>query len=132
MIATIGRSAYGTNYLAYVLKDGKESIAGFMFIMKEVSLLAGGTIIWINDTFVPNEYRRQGVFAAFFDDLLKEAISDPMVVGIRLCVDQSNIPAQKCYSRLGMCSIMDEFDFNGSDLLAPIKADSGGTLKLGD
>lgn len=132
MRATIGRSAYGTNYLAYVLKDGKESIAGFMFIMKEVSLLAGGTIIWINDTFVPTEYRRQGVFAAFFDDLLKDAISDPMVVGIRLCVDKSNIPAQKCYSRLGMCSIMDEFDFNGSDLLAPIKADSGGTLKLGD
>ena len=91
--ATIGRCAYGTNYLAYVMKDGKESIAGFMFIMKEISLLAGGTIIWINDTFVPTEYRRQGVFGAFFDELLKEAKSDPSVVGIRLTVHQTNLPA---------------------------------------
>lgn len=91
--ATIGCCALGYNYIAYELKDGRESIAGFMYTMKEVSLMAGGTIIWINDTYVPIEYRRQGVFGVFFDELLMEAKSDPMVVGIRLLVDESNVPA---------------------------------------
>ena len=56
--ATIACSALGYNYIAYEMKDGKESIAGFMYTMKELSLMAGGFIIWINDTYVPVEYRR--------------------------------------------------------------------------
>lgn len=85
-------------------------------MIRETSLIEGGDIIWVNYTYVPKEYRRQGVFAAFFEDLLKKAKSDPWVVGIRLMVDADNNAAQKAYNKLGMESIMHEFDFNVIDM----------------
>ncbi len=61
-----------------------------------------GFLWWLQSVYVDPPYRRQGVFRALWNQLLKQARQDGNVVGIRLYVEEFNRPAQAVYERLGL------------------------------
>ena len=77
-------------------------IAGQLMITYEWSDWRNGNLWWIQSVYVPEKYRRQGVFSALYQHLESMAENDPGVAGIRLYVEKENTHAKKTYLSLGM------------------------------
>ena len=77
-------------------------IAGQIMITYEWSDWRNGNLWWIESVYVPERYRRQGVFSALYKHLQSLAENDPGVSGIRLYVEKQNARAKKTYLSLGM------------------------------
>ena len=57
--------------------------------------------LWIQSVYVSPDYRRNGVFTAMYNEVLKLAESEG-VTQVRLYVDKDNKKAQTVYQKLGM------------------------------
>ena len=57
---------------------------------------------WIQSVFVPEGYRRQGVYKTLYRNLVELAKTDKECCGIRLYVEKQNTRAQDTYLNLGM------------------------------
>ncbi|MCQ2480168.1 MAG: GNAT family N-acetyltransferase, partial [Clostridia bacterium] len=60
---------------------------------------AGGMVCWIEELYVKEEYRNNGIGKEFFDFIKREI--EPKCKRIRLEVEDYNIGAKRLYSSLG-------------------------------
>ena len=86
----------------YWVAEINGEIAGQLMITYEWSDWRNGNLWWIQSVYVPEKYRRRGVFSALYQHLESMAESDPGVAGIRLYVEKENTHAKKTYLSLGM------------------------------
>lgn len=85
----------------YVAKLRGQIIASLM-ITYEWSDWRNRKVWWIQSVYVIPDYRRKGVFSMFYDFIKEKVEKSEEVSGIRLYVDNTNIPAQKTYTKVGM------------------------------
>jgi ribosomal protein S18 acetylase RimI-like enzyme len=81
--------------------SGQKQIAGCLMITHEWSDWRNGDIWWIQSVYVHPDFRRRGVFTALYRHV-EQAARAAGAVGLRLYMDEDNLPAQKTYERLGM------------------------------
>jgi ribosomal protein S18 acetylase RimI-like enzyme len=86
----------------YFLADENGVILGQMAITYEWSDWRNGWFWWIQSVYVRPKARRRGVFRAIYEHIERAARQDPLVIGLRLYVEEANRPAQETYYRLGM------------------------------
>lgn len=91
--------------MSEVALAGRETIAtaaGTLMLTREWSDWRNGDWWWIQSVYVPEAYRRQGVFAALYRHVEQLARDTAGVVGLRLYVERENANAQRTYEALGM------------------------------
>lgn len=74
-------------------------VKGYMLLAYTFSQEAGGMVCWIEELFVYEKFRNNGIGKEFFK-FIKENI-EPNVKRIRLEVEDYNIGAKRLYSSLG-------------------------------
>lgn len=80
----------------YIFQDG-ENIQGYGMVAKSFSTEFGKQCIWIEDLYVKETYRGQGIGGAFLkyvEEMYPNAI-------LRLEVEEENLPAIKVYEKCG-------------------------------
>ncbi len=75
---------------------------GTLMLTREWSDWRNGEWWWIQSVYVPEAHRRQGVFAALYRHVERQARDADGVVGLRLYVERENENAQRTYRALGM------------------------------
>jgi len=75
---------------------------GTLMLTTEWSDWRNGHWWWIQSVYVPEAYRRSGVFAALYRHVEQLAHATPGVIGLRLYVERENAIAQRTYAALGM------------------------------
>jgi len=91
---------YGFYVIAEDIANGKA--AGSLLITYEWSDWRNGVIWWIQSVYVPQEYRRRGIYSRLYEFVKEKAKQEGNVRGFRLYVEKENTVAQKTYSKLGM------------------------------
>ncbi|MFQ3334590.1 MAG: GNAT superfamily N-acetyltransferase [Woeseiaceae bacterium] len=86
----------------YWVMEIDDNLVGQLMITYEWSDWRNGTMWWIQSVFVPEGYRRQGVYSSLYENLVNLADSDHDCCGIRLYVEKNNTRAAETYSKLGM------------------------------
>ena len=86
----------------YWVADIDGEAAGQLLVTYEWSDWRNGMIWWIQSVYVPEKFRRKGVFSALYKHVESLAKADASVCGIRLYVERSNEKAQATYLNLGM------------------------------
>jgi GNAT superfamily N-acetyltransferase len=86
----------------YYMAEEDGSPAGCLLTIPEWSDWRNGTVLWIHSVYVRPEFRRRGVFRAFYASLRRKVESDPTLKGLRLYVDKRNTSAQNTYTAMGM------------------------------
>jgi len=84
---------------------GAETIGvpvGALMLTTEWSDWRNGDWWWIQSVYVPEAYRRSGVFAALHRHVAELARATPGVIGLRLYVEKDNAAARRTYAALGM------------------------------
>jgi GNAT superfamily N-acetyltransferase len=77
-------------------------IAGQAAVTREWSDWRNGWLWWLQSVYVAVPHREQGIFRALFRRIRDEARAEPDVIGLRLYVEDHNVPAQWTYQSLGM------------------------------
>lgn len=85
----------------WVAESGRE-IIGQVMVTYEWSDWRNGNIWWIQSVYVPEAWRRKGVFTALYRHVESMAAAEPRVIGLRLYVEENNTRAQRTYEALGM------------------------------
>ena len=75
---------------------------GTLMLTSEWSDWRNGDWWWIQSVYVPEAYRRSGVFAALHRHVAELARATPGVIGLRLYVEKDNAAARRTYAALGM------------------------------
>ena len=86
----------------YLVAEYGGTMAAQCLITLEWSDWRNGHCWWIQSVYVVPEFRRTGVFSAMYAWISAEARGRPDVVGLRLYVEQENLPAYGAYRSLGM------------------------------
>ena len=86
----------------YFVAEEKDQILGCLMTTYEWSDWRDGIVLWIQSVYVPEEFRRQGVYRKLYQHIQKMALGDSRLKGIRLYVDKTNRFAKKVYQNLGM------------------------------
>lgn len=86
----------------YLVAETDGKVAGSLMITREWSDWRAADFWWIQSVFVAPEFRRQGVYRALYDGVIRLAKKQNNVCGIRLYVEQDNLKAQQTYRALGM------------------------------
>ena len=86
----------------YFLAEYQGRVVGSLLITYEWSDWRNANFWWIQSVYVEPTSRRQGVYSAMHNHILRIARSNPGVCGVRLYVDHENKTAQSTYSSLGM------------------------------
>mgnify|MGYP001825072910 CR=1 FL=1 len=86
----------------YWVADIDGEAAGQLLVTYEWSDWRNGMIWWIQSVYVPEKFRRKGVFSALYKHVESLAKADASVCGIRLYVERGNEKAQATYLNLGM------------------------------
>lgn len=86
----------------YWVAEIDDEPAGQLMITYEWSDWRNGTLWWIQSVYIPERYRRQGVFTALYRHVEALARDAGDCCGIRLYVEESNERAQRTYAALGM------------------------------
>ena len=84
---------------------GRETIGipvGTLMLTREWSDWRNGDWWWIQSVYVESAHRRQGVFAALYRHVERQARTTPGVIGLRLYVERDNAVARHTYASLGM------------------------------
>jgi len=87
---------------AYRIAERAGAGVGCMLLTPEWSDWRNRTMLWIQSVYVIPEFRRQGVFRAFYRHAQQMVRDDPSLGGLRLYVEKSNLGAQETYAALGM------------------------------
>jgi len=85
----------------FVLRRRGRSV-GQVLVQPVFAPARGGTIWWLDDAYVDEPYRKQGMFSAAFRHIETLAMSDPRVIGLRLQVKSDNGFAKHAYKSKGM------------------------------
>jgi ribosomal protein S18 acetylase RimI-like enzyme len=86
----------------YLLAEHKGEIAGQLMTTLEWSDWRNKYFMWIQSVYVPEKFRKQGVYASLYYHLKEIAAERKNVAGIRLYVEKNNTTAKQVYERLGM------------------------------
>jgi len=86
----------------YFLAVIESRVVGSLLIKYEWSDWRNASFWWIHGVYVEPTSRRQGVYSAMHNHIMRLAKSDPAVCGVRLYVDRDNKAARSTYNRLGM------------------------------
>jgi ribosomal protein S18 acetylase RimI-like enzyme len=101
----------------YTLAEEVGEIVGQMMVTYEWSDWRNGWFWWIQSVYVREDARRKGVFRALYQEIQRQAIADPSVIGVRLYVEHDNLRAQATYRALGMNTttygLMEEYPLPG-------------------
>lgn len=92
--ACIGESPYLDGYVFKV--EGK--IAGYSMVSRSFTTEYGGICAWIEDLYIKEEFRRQGISKKFFEKLPSMY---PEVVRFKLEVEPENERAIETYKKCG-------------------------------
>ena len=96
--AVFDGKANGVYYLAC---SGDQPIACVM-ILTEWSDWRNATVLWIHSLYVVPEFRKQKVFSSIYSYLKTKVEKAEDLKGLRLYVDQKNLPAIRAYEKVGM------------------------------
>jgi ribosomal protein S18 acetylase RimI-like enzyme len=111
--AVFSDSARG--FYTVAVKDGE--IVGQMMVTYEWSDWRNGWFWWVQSVYVREDARREGVFRSLYQEVQRQAIADPTVIGLRLYVESDNHRAQSTYRALGMAAttygLMEEYPLPG-------------------
>ena len=76
--------------------------AGCLMVTYEWSDWRNGQWWWLQSVYVPEDFRRRGVFRLLHAEAERRARATAGVIGLRLYVERENANAQSTYTRLGM------------------------------
>lgn len=93
--ATFEELMKGSAYTEAFIFECENHIAGYGLIAKTFSQEAGGVVIWIEEIYVKNEFRNQGIGSEFIE-YIKENIPAKRY---RLETEPENTKAQELYKR---------------------------------
>ncbi len=86
----------------YLIAEHEGHAAGTLMITFEWSDWRNGRFWWIQSVYVPQAFRRLGVYRAMHEAVRAMAKQDPQVCGLRLYVERENHIAQQTYQHIGM------------------------------
>jgi ribosomal protein S18 acetylase RimI-like enzyme len=86
----------------YLVAEKDDKVVGQLMITTEWSDWRNGDFWWIQSVYVPPDQRKQGIFRALYDQLVKMARQAPNVCGLRLYTHETNQNAHATYRSLGM------------------------------
>ncbi len=86
----------------YLVAETDGANAGCLMVTYEWSDWRNGQWWWLQSVYVPEEFRRRGVFRALHAEAERRARGTAGVIGLRLYVERENVNAQSTYARLGM------------------------------
>jgi GNAT superfamily N-acetyltransferase len=88
----------------YMVVENKGLVVASLMITPEWSDWRNRNFLWIQSLYVLPQYRRKGIFAELFKTIRKKVTGSDGFAGIRLYVDEDNLPAHEAYRRVGMKS----------------------------
>lgn len=86
----------------YFLYEESGKVVGQLLVTYEWSDWRNANFWWIQSVYVHPDYRRRGIFRKLFEFLKAEAEKEDTVCGLRLYVEERNLPAQATYRKLAM------------------------------
>jgi ribosomal protein S18 acetylase RimI-like enzyme len=86
----------------YLVAEVGGANVGCLMITYEWSDWRNGQWWWLQSVYVPEQFRRRGVFRALHAEAERRARATAGVIGLRLYVERENANAQSTYTRLGM------------------------------
>ncbi|MBQ4061547.1 MAG: GNAT family N-acetyltransferase [Christensenellaceae bacterium] len=97
--ATFKELMRSDEYAECFIFEKDENAAGFALIAKTFSQEAGGLVCWIEELFIRDEYRGQGIGSEFLTEY--EKIMPKGTKRLRLEIEPDNELAAKLYKRMG-------------------------------
>ena len=86
----------------YLVAEIDGANAGCLMVTYEWSDWRNGQWWWLQSVYVPEQFRRRGIFRALHAEAERRARATPGVIGMRLYVERENVNAQRTYAMLGM------------------------------
>ena len=86
----------------YLVAAQNSQLCGTLMLTYEFSDWRNGRFWWIQSVYVPQPFRRQGVYRAMHHAVRELARQDSQACGLRLYVEQANRGAQQTYATIGM------------------------------
>lgn len=86
----------------YLVAEAKGETAGQLMVTTEWSDWRNMMFWWIQSVYVPEKWRKQGVYRSLYHHLEQIARYKKEVAGLRLYVEHNNQTAMDTYERLGM------------------------------
>lgn len=86
----------------YLMAEVGGSARGSLMITYEWSDWRNGLFWWIQSVYVEPAARRNGVFTALYQYVKQMAQDDASACGLRLYMEQDNLPARAVYMAMGM------------------------------
>jgi GNAT superfamily N-acetyltransferase len=86
----------------YLVAEVSGASVGCLMVTYEWSDWRNGQWWWLQSVYVPEAFRRRGIFRALHAEAERRARASAGVIGLRLYVERDNVNAQQTYARLGM------------------------------
>jgi GNAT superfamily N-acetyltransferase len=86
----------------YIVGERDGTPVSCLMITLEWSDWRNNWVWWIQSVFVLPEMRKSGIFSMMYTFIKSQVLQDNEVAGIRLYVDNTNLPAREVYKRMGM------------------------------
>ncbi|HSQ57583.1 MAG TPA: GNAT family N-acetyltransferase [Gemmata sp.] len=100
-----------------VVENDRGEVVGQMMLTFEWSDWRNGWFWWVQSVYVREDARRTGVFRKLYEEIKRQASTDPTVIGLRLYVEEENARARSTYRSLGMVpttyGMMEEYPLPG-------------------
>lgn len=102
---TLLKDAQNGFYLvAEIRNEDVRKTIGQLMVTFEWSDWRNGVFWWIQSVYVPQNWRKKGVFTSLYQSLNSLAKSRNNVVGFRLYVEKDNASAYRVYEKFGLSS----------------------------
>ncbi len=86
----------------YIIGESDGIPVSCLMVTPEWSDWRNNWVWWIQSVFVLPEMRQAGIFSMMYTFIKSQVMQDKDVAGIRLYVDNTNLPAREVYKRMGM------------------------------
>lgn len=86
----------------YLVAEREGEVCGCLMITNEWSDWRNGQFWWIQSVYVTPRHRGFGVYRKLYQEVMRRALDDGSVCGVRLYVERNNTVAQQVYRKLGM------------------------------